>query len=164
MLQFSPGSPCNRCGYQSRCLRDMVPVSRARREWGKATANAPFSFRSTFVMYSVSLWYSRFRPSRLRISHRFTIVTATSQRKRHLSRHGNLGIEKGTLTNVLISQLMSQSNSLRLMLYTLAVHNGRLELFRDRPMDSVTLRIALNVSARDFLRIWRTRRCAPAGN
>lgn len=55
------------------------------------------------------------------------------------------------LTNVFISQLVSQSDPLRLVLDRLAVHDGRFKLLRNTPVNSVTLRIGWNVSVGLFL-------------
>lgn len=52
------------------------------------------------------------------------------------------------LTDVLVLKFMGQAHPLRLMLDRLAVHNGRLELFCDAAVDSVTLETE-SVQARD---------------
>lgn len=44
------------------------------------------------------------------------------------------------LTDVLVSELMAQSNSLGLVFDRAAIHNGVLELLQDGLMDLITLR------------------------
>jgi len=46
---------------------------------------------------------------------------------------------KKKLTNILVRQLVRNSDSLRLMLDRLAVHDGRLELLEDATVDRIAL-------------------------
>lgn len=47
------------------------------------------------------------------------------------------------LTNILIAQLVSETDTLRLVLDRLAIDDGCLKLLNDTAMDSVTLRALL---------------------
>lgn len=50
------------------------------------------------------------------------------------------GVSKGPRTNIFVGKFMSKANPLRLVLDRLSVHDSRLELANDRPMDGIALR------------------------
>jgi hypothetical protein len=53
----------------------------------------------------------------------------------------------GSLTNVLVGQLVTEPDALRLVLYGLAIDDGALELLDNAPMDGVALLAVLFQSA-----------------